>query len=136
MYRVKVLDVGVKLANKWCFKNDESIIDNDEYEKNKEYVEIIEIIDKQKEDEGQNLANNSEDILENQNIDGTDNNEDNNENVLENDSDEELEALKERAKELGINITHNMKKETIIKKIEEATENEQLGDKNQNLDGE
>ena len=33
--------------------------------------------------------------------------------------DEELEALKERAKELGITVTHNMKKETIIKKIEE-----------------
>lgn len=34
--------------------------------------------------------------------------------------DEELEALKDRAKKLGINVTHNMKKETIIKKIEET----------------
>ena len=33
---------------------------------------------------------------------------------------EELEALKEKAKELGIKNAHNMKKETLIAKIEEA----------------
>lgn len=47
--------------------------------------------------------------------------------------DEELEALKDRAKELGINVTHNMKKETIIKKIEEAEEKAGEG---QNPEGE
>ena len=34
-------------------------------------------------------------------------------------TDEKTEESRERAKELGITITHNMKKETIIKKIEE-----------------
>ena len=34
--------------------------------------------------------------------------------------DEELEALKEKAKKLGIKNAHNMKKETLIAKIEEA----------------
>lgn len=47
--------------------------------------------------------------------------------------DEELNALKARAQELGINVTHNMKKETIIKKIEEATKD--LGE-DQNPEGE
>lgn len=34
--------------------------------------------------------------------------------------DEELEALKEKAKKLGIKNAHNMKKETLIAKIEKA----------------
>ena len=34
--------------------------------------------------------------------------------------DQELEALKEKAKKLGIKNAHNMKKETLIAKIEEA----------------
>lgn len=34
--------------------------------------------------------------------------------------DEELEQLREKAKELGIKITNNMKKETIMTKIEET----------------
>lgn len=36
--------------------------------------------------------------------------------------DEELEALKERAKKLGIKNAHNMKKETLIAKIQETEE--------------
>lgn len=47
--------------------------------------------------------------------------------------DEELEALKDRAKKLGINVTHNMKKETIIKKIEETAKE---SGENQNPKGE
>ena len=51
-----------------------------------------------------------------------DNNPESNEKT-ENDEqteDEELEALKEKAKKLGIKNAHNMKKETLIAKIEEA----------------
>ena len=44
--------------------------------------------------------------------------------------DEELEALKDRAKELDIKITANMKKETIIKKIEEAEKAKEGQDQN------
>lgn len=136
MYKVKVIDVGVKLANKWCFIGDEAIIDKKEYENNKEYVEIIEVLEEPSGDENQNTQDNDENAPKDENVDNIENNEDNNENTPENDSDEELDALKERAKELGINVTHNMKKETIIKKIEEATENEPSGDENQNPIGE
>lgn len=38
---VKVKGVGVKLAGKWCFKNQTAEISKEEYENNKEYVEII-----------------------------------------------------------------------------------------------
>ena len=44
-----------------------------------------------------------------------------------------MEALKERAAKLGIKVTSNMKKETIIKKIEEKETEE---DKKQNPGGE
>ena len=102
MFKVKVKGEGVKLANKWCYINDEAIIDEQEYEKNKEYVDVIEIIKESKEGQGENPEG-----------------ENSGEGKSDNEKDEELEALKERAKELGINVTHNMKKETIINKIEE-----------------
>ena len=138
MIKVRVKGEGVKLANKWCFINEEAIIDLEEYERNKEYVDIIEEIEEPKTDpevltsneeastgESQNpegeqeISNNDDSDTNVGSIDGEDNPEgDNGEN---NESeDEELEALKERAKELGIKNTHNMKKETIIKKIEAA----------------
>ena len=61
----------------------------------------------------------------NENVDETDNTSDN--------PGEELEALKERAAKLGIKVTSNMKKETIINKIEEKEAEE---DKKQNPGGE
>ncbi len=39
---VKVKGAGVKLAGKWCFINETAEISKEEYENNKEYVEIIE----------------------------------------------------------------------------------------------
>ena len=102
---VKVKGVGVKLAGKWCFKNQTAEISKEEYENNKEYVEIIQKdIEEPKNPEGE--LNNGSDT--------------NNSTINEGDKDEELETLKEEAKKLGINVTHNMKKETIIKKIEEV----------------
>ena len=47
--------------------------------------------------------------------------------------DELFYKVTKEAKELGINVTHNMKKETIIKKIEEA---EAKAGENPNPDGE
>lgn len=38
---VRVKDAGVKLAGKWCFVNDIAEIDEQEYLKNREYVEVI-----------------------------------------------------------------------------------------------
>ena len=34
MFRVRVKGEGVKLANKWCFINEEATIDLEEYERN------------------------------------------------------------------------------------------------------
>lgn len=108
---VKVKGVGVKLAGKWCFKNQTAEIGKEEYENNKEYVEVIqEDIEEPKNPEGE--LNNGSDTN-----DGTINE---GENSGEDNKDEELEALKEEAKKLGINVTHNMRKDTIIKKIEEV----------------
>ncbi len=128
MIKVRVKGEGVKLANRWCFINDEAIIDLEEYERNKEYVDIIEEIEKASTGEGQNPegeqenSNNDDSDTNVGNIEGENNPEgDNEEDVGENNEseDEELEALKERAKELGIKNTHNMKKETLIAKIQE-----------------
>lgn len=100
---VKVKGVGVKLAGKWCFINETAEISKEEYENNKEYVEIIQ-----------------EDIPESENSEGEQNNYSDINTDVNIEKDIELEELREKAKELGINVTHNMKKETIIKKIEEA----------------
>lgn len=108
---VKVKGVGVKLAGKWRFKNETAEISKEEYENNKEYVEVIqEDIEEPKNPEGEQNNNTITDNCTNNK----------GENSGEADKDEELEALKEEAKKLGINVTHNMKKETIIKKIKEA----------------
>lgn len=48
MYKVKVKGVGVKLAGKWRFKCDVTEITNKEYEENKEYVDVIEVIEEGK----------------------------------------------------------------------------------------
>lgn len=134
MIKVRVKGEGVKLANRWCFINDEAIIDEEEFEKNKEYVDIIEKIEKPKADPEVPTSNEEVGAGENQNPednekDGSDTNDgtnDEGENVEETqddgNEDEELEALKERAKELGIKNTHNMKKETLIAKIQETEE--------------
>ena len=119
--RVRVKGPGVKLANKWCYIGDEATVDEQEFEKNKEYVDVIEEIEEPK-TEPENPIN-----PEGKQNDGTDINDGTNdegensgENKNETSEDEELEALKEKAKKLGIKNAHNMKKETLIAKIEEA----------------
>ena len=132
--RVRVKGPGVKLANKWCYIGDEATVDEQEFEKNKEYVDVIEEIEEPK-TEPENPIN-----PEGEQNDGTDINDGTNdegensgENKNEASEDEELEALKARAKELNIKVTANMKKETIINKIEEA---EKGAGEGQNAEGE
>ena len=126
MKKVKVNGPAVKLANKWCYIGDEAIIDDEEYNKMKEHVDLIEDIEEpEKEPTIQEEEKSDANPEENPEV---------NPGGKPEGEDEELEALKERAKELGINVTHNMKKETIIKKIEEA-EKAEAGE-NQNPKGE
>ena len=129
--RVRVKGPGVKLANKWCYIGDEATVDEQEYEKNKEYVDVIEEIEEPKiePENPEGEQNDGTDIN-----DGTNDEEENSgENKNEISEDEEIEALKARAKELNIKVTANMKKETIINKIEEA---EKEAGEDQNPEGE
>ncbi len=147
--KVRVKGPGVKLNNIWCYIDEVAVIDEAQYEENKEFVDVIEDIRENNErvieivvkDETIDLEELKKDIEEyvenykkeevktdknsNENVDETDNTSDN--------PGEELEALKERAAKLGIKVTSNMKKETIINKIEEKEAEE---DKKQNPGGE
>ena len=113
--KVRVTGPGVKLNNIWCYINEEAVIDEKQYKENEKYVEVIEEIEEPK-TEPENPIN-----PEGEQNDGTDSEGENSgENKNETSEDEELEALKEKAKELGIKNAHNMKKETLIAKIEET----------------
>lgn len=130
MKRVTPKEAGVKLNGKWCFKGQEEIISEEEYNANKEYVvvlediresneRVIEIVVKDETIDIEALRKDLEEFVENYNKPEVPekHEEDPGEDPGE---DEELKALKAKAQELGINVTHNMKKETIIKKIEAA----------------
>lgn len=121
--KVRVKGPGVKLNNVWCYINEEAIIDEVQYEENRDYVEVIEEIEEPKIKSTQEVGTD---------IDVGTNEEKSPEKNTEVE-DEGLEALKERAKKLGINVTHNMKKETIIRKIEKKEAEE---DEKQNPGGE
>lgn len=153
MKTVKVKEIGVQVNGTSYFKNDVFEVTDEEYEPIKEFVDVLSensknvnkrIVQIKVENEDLDLKEVEEylyNCLENfgkeentdkEENDGSDTNVGG--NAGENsDEDEELEALKDRAKELGINVTHNMKKETIIKKIEEI---EQDPGENQNPEGE
>lgn len=153
MKRVTPKSAGVKLNGKWCFKNQEAVISEEEYNLKKAFVDVLEDIRETNErvieivvkDETINLEELKKDLelyVENykkddaepsaENVDNAEPSADKNTGDNNGDnSDEELEALKEKAKGLGIKNVHNMKKETLIAKIEEAEAGE-----NQNPDGE
>lgn len=119
--KVRVTGPGVKLNNVWCYINEEAVIDEKQYKENEKYVEVIEEIEETKTEEVKTAAPAVQtETVEEKNQE--DNNPESNEKT-ENDEqteDEELDALKEKAKELGIKNAHNMKKETLIARIEEA----------------
>ena len=155
MKTVKVKGIGVQVNGTSYFKNDVFEVTDEEYEPIKEFVDVLSensknvnkrIVQIKVENEDLDLKEVEEylyNCLENFGKVPTGENEDENNNVGDtnvggnagenSDEDEELEALKYRAKELGINVTHNMKKETIIKKIEEI---EQDPGENPNPEGE
>lgn len=121
--KVRVTGPGVKLNNIWCYINEEAVIDEKQYKENEKYVEVIEEIEETKTEDIKPAAPvvQTEPVEEKEKMQ-EDNNPESNEKT-ENDEqteDEELEALKEKTKKLGIKNAHNMKKETLIAKIEEA----------------
>lgn len=146
MKRVTPKNAGVKLNGKWCFKGNEAIISEEEYNSKKSFVDVIEdiketnervieIVVKDETIELEELRKDLELYVENykketaepsaENVNNADssaekNTGDNSSDNTGDNADKELEALKEKAKELGIKNVHNMKKETLIAKIEEA----------------
>lgn len=140
MKKVTPKSVGVKLNKKWCFKGQEEVISEEEYNNNKDLLVVLEdiketnerIIEIVIEDESidlEELKKDLEEFVENykketpsvvNNEGGEDNTGDNSGDNTGDNDDEELKQLKEKAKELGIKATHNMKKETLIAKIEEV----------------
>ena len=137
MKTVKVKGIGVQVQGISYFKNDVFDVSEDNYETIKEFVEVLEedqacedtrCVVIKVEDESMDLKEIEKYLYECLNNFGK---------VQEDPEDstgddEELEALKDRAKELDIKITSNMKKETIIKKIEEAEKIKE--EQNQNPD--
>lgn len=134
MKRVIVKGPALKLNGKWCYDKDTAIVSEDVYEKNKKYLDVVEEISDKKErtitimvkDETINLKELKQELelyVENYKKDAAEYSAENAEpsadkNTGDN-TGEELEALKEKAKGLGIKNVHNMKKETPIAKIKE-----------------
>lgn len=145
MKRVIVKGPALKLNGKWCYDKDTTIVSEDVYEKNKKYLDVVEEISEKKErtitimvkDETIDLKELKQDLelyverykketvasAENTNDAGNSADDNIDSNTSDN-SDKELETLRERAKELGIKNTHNMKKETLIAKIKEIEDTE------------
>ncbi len=130
MKKVELIGPGLKLNNSWYWCGDVVYVSEAEYEKNKSFLKVIEDI-KEKQNINNLIKNDNEDTNINNNIDeknntGTDKNTNENE-MTNNDTilndDEELEILREKAKELGIANAHLMKKETLLAKISEAEKN-------------
>lgn len=130
MKKVKLIGPGLKLNNKWSWCGDTVVISDTEFEKNAEYLELIEDVEDKTHSNNKNNENNNNIITENNenttnnNNDGGENNnpetpEENNPNGDEDGQDDELELLRAEAKSLGIN-PGNAKKDTLLKKIEEV----------------
>lgn len=132
--KVRVKGPGVKLANRWCYINEEAIIDDLEYEKNKQYVDIIEEI-KEPEikleapvsnlDEEQNKGTNTNDNVNDEEIDEQD-------EKIKKLSKMKVTELIEFAKSKNIEIAKGSNKDAIIKTIIEFDN----GETNQNPNGE
>jgi hypothetical protein len=132
MKRVIVKGPALKLNGKWCYDKDTAIVSEDVYEKNKKYLDVVEEISDKKErtitimvkDETINLKELKQELelyVENYKKDAAEPSADKN---TGDNTGEELEALKEKAKGLGIKNVHNMKKETLIAKIKEIEDTE------------
>lgn len=111
MYKVKLIGPGLKIENKWHWIGETVIVNKEDYEKNKKYLEVIEIIE---------AENTTETIGEKNETELSGNENTNDEEEKTEDVDEEMEILRKKATELGIEFRKNTKKETLIKKISEA----------------
>lgn len=134
MYKVKLIGPGLKIENKWHWFGETVIVNKEDYEKNKKYLEVIEIIANDTSATVNITANIDTDYLLkgvtstikdaiNSSMEETeDKNETKKEETEEEteDVDEEMEILRKKATELGIEFRKNTKKETLIKKISEA----------------
>lgn len=127
---VKVKGKAIKLNGRWCYKGETEEITLEQYEGKEKYLEIVKA-DKEVKELPQVPG---EDVVEEQSQEKTEVDEEETEKVEEENQqeekqeetevNEELEALKEKAKSLDIKVTANMKKETIIKKIQEKEEDQ------------
>ena len=99
--KVKVREEGIKLNGVWKFKGEEAVIDEEQYERNKDFIDIIEdeegpklpqIPSKEDEEPKQSDVQNAEDVLM---------------------------ELRMKAKELGIKNYHLMGKEKLETAIAE-----------------
>ena len=128
--KVRVKGPGVKLNNIWCYINEVAVIDEAQYEENKEYVEVIEEIEENP---------NTKLKEENKSVDGSDINV----GSIEKDIKRCEELIRpEHANWIGISnqlaIAHLIEK---IKELEEENENKenkiwQLKETIQNLENE
>lgn len=109
MLKVRVKGPAVKLQGIWKFIDETAEIEQEEYDANKDYLEVISGEVKNKKTEPQNPSG---------------------------DEDKELLALREKAKDLGIKGAHNMKKENLIEKIEEAEKANNSGTDDEGNEGE
>lgn len=109
--KVKVKGPAVKLAGKWCFVGDETIIEKEEYDLNKDYVDIID-------ENAKTPVLASGGVLPN----GTEGKDQTSEYEKELNT-KELEELKTIATEKQIKFNANIGKPNLIKKIIEASEN-------------
>ena len=142
---VKVKGKAVKLNGKWCYKGETENITLEQYEGKEKYLEIVEadeeveelpqvpgedVVEEQSQEETEVDEEETEKVEEENQQEETEVDEEETEKVEEENQqeetevDEELEALKEKAKSLDIKVTANMKKETIIKKIQEKEEDQ------------
>lgn len=96
--KVKVKEEGIKLNGTWKFKGEEAVIDEEQYEKNKDFLDIIE------DDEGPQLPQ----------VPGKD----------DEDNEDELKELRAKGKELGIKNAHLMGKEKLELAIAEKEKEE------------
>ena len=108
---VRVKGKGVKLNGIWKYKNEETEIDETEWEENKEYVVII------KDDEGEKLPQVP----------------DKNDKDLE---ETEIFELRKKGKELGIKNAHLMGKEKLEQLIHEYENKKEKVSKDGKKDGE
>lgn len=110
MLQVRVKGPAIKLAGVWKFKGEEATIEEDEYKANEKYLDLLNGELQEDKTPKTSVSNDEGD-------------------------EKELAILREKAKDLGIKGAHNMKKETLIAKIEEVEKAEETDSEDDGEDG-